>query len=258
MTTFSIQSGSCGNCIYYESGGIKLLFDAGITYKVLHERLKSQGIDPLDINVLLISHDHSDHSKSIGIFQRKIQMPVIISKKTFQSVESRLGKLDYQKIYHFEPYDTINIKNLKIRTIRTPHDGIDPSIFIIDDGKTKVGIFTDLGYCFDELLNVMYELDVIYLESNYDLKSLRKNKLYPESLKRRIVGKGGHIENIESASIVKNYCDGKLKHLFLSHLSAENNNPDLALQTHMTIYGNYPGFDISIAPRDRVSQIISL
>ncbi len=258
MLTFSVQSGSNGNCIYYESGGTKLLFDAGITFLTLKERLTINGVNPSDINGLFISHNHSDHSKSIGVFQRKMKIPVFISPKTFWSVENYIGDVDENNLFHFIPNDTIDIGKIKITTIRTPHDGIEPAIFIIDDGKIRVGIFTDLGYGFDNLINALWDLDIIYMESNYDLEMLKKNPSYPDHLKRRIVGTGGHIDNTESANLIKHYTDDRLKYLLLSHLSENNNTPALALETHNKIYEGKNTFELILAPRYSYSQILSI
>ncbi len=258
MTTFSVQSGSNGNCIYYESGSVKLLFDAGISYKTLNERLYSRSINPKDISALFISHDHSDHTKSMGIFYRKIRMPIFISPKTFHRIESRMGYIDTNKIENFLPNDTIKIKHITVTTIRTPHDGREPAIFIVDDNKTRVGIFTDLGYPFTELANELWNLDIIYMESNYDLDILRDNPDYPLRLKQRIVGNGGHIDNKQSARLIKNYTEERLKHVFLSHLSENNNTPEIALSTHNELYDGKNSFSISIAPRYSTSNIITL
>lgn len=258
MTTFSVQSGSNGNCIYYESGGVKLLFDAGISYKSLKERLTANGIDPLDIDALIVSHDHSDHSKSIGIFQRKIKMPVFISRKTFDKIERYLGKIMIDKFDYFIPDDVIKIKHINIYTIKTPHDGIEPSIFIVDDGRSRVGIFTDLGYVFDGLMELIHSLDAVYLESNYELSMLKRNPNYPISLKRRIVGDGGHIDNEQSARLIKEYTEDRLKYLLLSHLSEENNTPGLALGIHNNIYEGNNNFELLVAPRNNTSKIITI
>jgi phosphoribosyl 1,2-cyclic phosphodiesterase len=256
MTTFSVQSGSNGNCIYYQSGEIKLLFDAGISYKSLQQRLYSKSVNPKDIDALFISHDHSDHTKSMGIFFRKIRMPIFVSPKTFARVESRMGYIDPNKIENFIPNDTITIKHISVKTIRTPHDGCEPAIFIIDDGKTRVGIFTDLGFPFPELANELWNLDVVYMESNYDLEMLRYNPAYPLRLKQRIVGNGGHIDNTQSARLIKANTEDRLRHLFLSHLSENNNTPELALSTHKKIYSSKNGFRISIAPRYQASDTV--
>ncbi len=239
MITFSLQSGSSGNCIYYESDGVKLLIDAGISLKSVSERLIKNGINKDNIDGLLITHDHTDHSKSISVLQSNLKMPLFISPKTMLSVKKRDWRVSDSNVFHFNPGEIIEIKHLKITTIRTPHDGVEPSVFIIDDGKTKVGIFTDLGHCFTQLINVLWDLDVIYMESNYDARMLRDNIHYPGYLKRRIAGYGGHISNKESAMMINTYCEDRLKYLFLSHLSENNNSPEVAMKTHKKYYQAY-------------------
>lgn len=239
MLTLSLQSGSNGNCIYYESGDVKLLIDAGISVKSVNQRLIENGIDTSNINGLLITHDHSDHSKNISTYQNKLKTPLFISPKTMLSVKERDYRVIDSDVFHFNPGETIDIKHVKITTIKTPHDGIEPSVFIIDDGNTKVGVFTDLGHCFTQLINMLWDLDVIYMESNYDVRMLRDNKNYPGYLKGRIAGYGGHINNKESAMMIQSYCEDKLKYLFLSHLSGNNNTPETAMMTHKKYYELY-------------------
>ncbi len=256
MKVVSIQSGSSGNCYYYESKDTKILIDAGISFKTLSERVNLLGLDLYNVHGLFISHDHSDHVSSCGVLQRKLSTKVFISPKTYSHVEHHLGKVE--NIIHFKPGDTIDIKRLKVRSIETPHDGVEPCIFIIEDGKTKVGIMTDLGHGFPKLKQVLSTLDILFFESNYDEKMLEENTEYPEYLKVRITSGSGHISNTLSAELINNNTDGKLKYLVLSHLSGSNNTEDLALNTHLNTYNGKKSFDISIAPRNKSSKLIEL
>ena len=258
MKTLSIQSGSNGNCIFYESQGVKLLFDAGISLKKLKSRLWENEIDYEDINGLFISHDHSDHCSSIGIFQRGLGVPVFISKKTFNPIRYRLGKLDHENIIHFKPGETIDIGHIKVHTHPTPHDGRDPCMFTVEDNGISTGICTDLGHPFEDLPEIIAGCDILYFESNYDPDMLDTNPQYPWFLKNRIKGMGGHLSNEESADLIKYHTSDRLKYLRLSHLSENNNTPALALKVHKKIYNGKNKFDLDYAPRDAASPVISL
>ena len=256
MKIFSIASGSSGNSYYYESGSVRLLFDAGVSFKYLREKLLFNNVLPHNIDALFVSHDHSDHASAIGVYQRMIGMPIFITPKTYHEVEHYIGCV--KNILHFNSGDVVDIKHVKITTIRTPHDGVDPSIFIIDDREYRVGIFTDLGHTFNDLKRIVSDLDIIFLESNYDEELLRENSNYPEFLKRRITGKHGHISNMESAHLVKKYTTDRLKYLILSHLSESNNTENITLNTHLKVYGEKIKFKLLTAPRLSSSEVIVL
>lgn len=258
MKTLSIQSGSNGNCIYYESGGTSLLFDAGISLKQTRLRLKGKGIDPETIGALFISHDHSDHARSMGIFQRGLKIPVFISKPTFDRIAGYQGKIDMSNIIFFTPGDIIDYKNIRIQTIKSPHDGRDPAVFALDDRTSRTGICTDLGHCFNELIALIPELDILYLESNFDPHMLEHNPDYPRYVKERIKGKNGHISNEECALLIKKYRSSRLKHLVLSHLSENNNTPLLALETFKKFCPDYQKFALHVAPRYEALDTITL
>lgn len=256
MKTFSLQSGSCGNCYYYESAGVRLLFDAGIPFRRACERMAAYGIDCGTFDGLFISHDHSDHTACAGVFQRKLKMPIFCSRDTHQVMSRRLGKVCNTVFQYFTPGDSVKIGHVTVQTIPTPHDAVNPCAFIVDDGQHRVGILTDLGHCFPALKRCLTDLDVAFLESNYDCDMLDLNPNYSAGLKYRISGGRGHLENTESAEMVRDHAGDRLQMLMLSHLSQDNNSPGLALQTARTILAKRPQLKIHIAPRDAVSPLI--
>lgn len=126
-------------------------------------------------------------------------------------------------------------RNLSVETIQTPHDAVDGVAFVVDDGSKRLGILTDLGHPFDRLVTVMKTLDAVIIESNYDPEMLT-NGPYLDSLKQRIRGNGGHLSNIESAELLRGVST-RLKWACLAHLSGENNDPRLAVDTHREVLG---------------------
>jgi phosphoribosyl 1,2-cyclic phosphodiesterase len=229
MKVFVLASGSKGNSIYLESKETSILIDAGISGKMAAERLARHGRSMQDVDAVLISHDHADHVKSAGVYHRKFNLPVYITPKTLEKATHRHRLGDVLTPSFFSPGDRFSLGTLSLETIPTPHDGVDGVSFIVDDGKHRIGVLTDLGHVFGDLLPALQSLDGVVLESNHD-EHMLQNGPYPEQLKRRIRGRGGHISNREAAELVAR-SGKKLKWVCLAHLSEENNLVSLAAET---------------------------
>jgi phosphoribosyl 1,2-cyclic phosphodiesterase len=255
MKVISLQSGSNGNCFYVESGDVSLLFDAGISGKQAAERLAEHNRDIRNVSALFVSHDHSDHSRSIGVFQRKFGMPVYITRTTLLAVQRYQNIGTLERIRLFTAGSSQSFGHLTVHTIPTPHDSYDGVAFVVEDSRHRVGILTDLGHAFEGLKEVLRSLDAVVIESNYDHEMLEQGP-YPAHLKRRIKGSGGHLSNLEAAMLLKQYSDPRLKWACLCHLSEENNRPDVAQHTHQKILGDR--IPIHVAWRDRVSDVFEL
>ena len=235
MKVISLQSGSNGNCIYVEADGVRLLFDAGISGIQAQERLGLHGRDAEGLDALLISHDHTDHARNMGVFHRKFGLPVYVTSETYRaSSRHRLGEIG--DLNHFIAGETLRFGKVVVETVSTPHDGVDGVVFVVDDGKHRLGILTDLGHVFGDLPAIICSLDAVLLESNFDPEMLA-NGDYPDWLKERIEGPGGHISNLESAELLRTAASKRMKWACLGHLSHDNNTPALALETHRKILG---------------------
>lgn len=255
MNIVSLQSGSNGNCAYVEAGGVRLLFDAGISGRQAQRRLATHGRDLADVDALLISHDHRDHTRCMGVFHRKFGLPIHVTKKTLAVARAKddLGEINRPR--HFRAGATLEFGQVRVETIRTPHDGADGVVFVVDDGRRRLGILTDLGHVFDGLDAVIASLDAVLLESNYD-PDLLEDGPYPAFLKRRIRGPGGHLSNFEVAELLRRARGRRLKWACLGHLSGENNAPELALSTHREIVGK--GLRLFIAGRHAASDLLDV
>lgn len=256
MIAISLQSGSNGNCIYVETGGVKLLFDAGITGVQAAERLAAHGRDIRKVDAVIISHDHGDHIRHAGVFQRKYSLPIYVTPATLAAASSRctLGKLE--DVHHFRSSDNLRFGDVLVQAIPTPHDGADGAAFIVSSGSKRLGIMTDLGHVFKDLVQLVSSVDAVFLESNYDPDMLAAGP-YPAYLKQRIKGPRGHLSNIEAADILRRASEAKrLKWACLSHLSEQNNHPDVALKTHRRLGAE----DIILYTADRytVSDIFTV
>jgi phosphoribosyl 1,2-cyclic phosphodiesterase len=233
MRAISLQSGSNGNCIYVEADGVRLLFDAGISGIQAEKRLASHGLDIRDIDALIISHDHADHIRCAGIYQRKYGLPLYVTDRTLEAalLSHPLGRL--QKVHNFISGETVFFGEVTVETMPTRHDGEDGSAFVIAHGGKRLGIFTDLGHVFSGLEEAVCSLDAVFLESNYDPRMLSEGP-YPAFLKRRIEGAGGHLSNIEAAELLSS-AGKKLRWACLAHLSEQNNHPEVAMKTHRAV-----------------------
>ncbi len=250
MITFSLQSGSNGNCIYIEAEGVKLLFDAGISGVKAERRLAEHGRDIRDVDALIVSHEHSDHVSCAGIYHRKYGLPVYMTKPTFRVSQHRLGRVD--GIHYFDAGQSLSFGPVTVHTIRTAHDAVDGVAFVVECGKRRLGILTDLGHPFDGLQEMLESVDAAYLESNYDPHMLEMSD-YPYALKRRISGQGGHISNDEAAHLLKSCSRKRPKWIAVAHLSQDNNLPSLAIQAQQNAVGvSYPVYHAS---RDGVSDM---
>lgn len=253
MNAISLQSGSNGNCIYIESGNKRLLFDAGISCVEADRRLAVFGRSMHDVDALIISHDHGDHVRHAGVYQRKYGLPVYVTKKTFGCALKRydLGKMD--NVRYFSTGEEIRFDEVAVQSFPSPHDGVDGSVFIVSSSGKQIGIFTDIGFVSDDMYQTVVTLDGLFIESNYDPEMLR-NGHYPAFLKQRIRGPYGHLSNRESAELLREAHN--LKWACLAHLSNNNNNPSLALKTHREIV---PGeLRLYVASRHEATGILSV
>lgn len=253
MIVISLQSGSNGNCLYVETGKTKLLFDAGIRCSEAQRRLALFGRDIRDVHALIISHDHGDHARHAGIYQRKLGIPLFITPKTLQRAEQnhRFGSL--QEISYFRPGENLHFGHVTIETIPAPHDAAEGSLFVLTSGGKRLGIFIDLGHVFAELYTVMSSLDAVFLESNYD-HSMLIGGSYPLFLKQRIQGPRGHLSNREAAELLQ--AGRRLQWACLAHLSKNNNSPERALRTHREIVGS--GIPLHVASRYEATGILKI
>jgi len=255
MIVISLQSGSNGNCFYVESRGVRLLVDAGISAYQAEQRLRARDREIRGIDALLISHDHTDHTRSMGTYQRKFALPVHVTEKTLSAVRRRTRQGTLSDIRHFFSGDSISLAHLTVETLPTPHDGVDGVGFVIDDGERRLGILTDLGHVFDGLSDLLQTLDAVVIESNYDPKMLEQG-WYPERLKQRIRGPGGHLSNQESAELLSGLGAGRLQWACLAHLSEKNNEPALAVRAHRKLLGDH--LMIYVASRHQASDCMEV
>lgn len=219
----SIASGSNGNCYYIGNGHEAVLVDAGISCRETEKRMARQGLSMQQVKAIFVSHEHTDHIKGLSVLANKYQLPVFMTNGTRRSCRLAIPDRLLQPLTDLE---TVVIGRLAVTSFRKYHDAADPHSFLIQCGEHTVGVFTDIGRVCDRMVDFFGRCDAVFLEANYDLDMLMRGR-YPFFLKNRIRGGYGHLSNAESLDLFLRYRSQRLSHLFLSHLSRDNNDPDL-------------------------------
>ncbi|GGH02496.1 MBL fold metallo-hydrolase [Pedobacter zeae] len=230
----SINSGSNGNCYYVGNDNEAVLVDVGLTCREVEKRMTRLGLSISKIKAIFISHEHSDHIKGLTVFAKKYKLPVYISTLTLKS--SRL-LLDENNIFPLNHLQCIEIGNLKISAFSKFHDAADPYSFTVECNNIRVGVFTDIGTVCDRLITHFKNCHAAFLEANYDTDMLQ-NGHYPYFLKRRIMGGHGHLSNAQALELFMNHKPAYMSHLLLSHLSKDNNNPELVEKLFKNVAGS--------------------
>lgn len=257
-----LGSGSKGNATFVESGGTRILIDAGFSGIELERRLAVIGVDIATISALLVTHEHGDHIRGIQVLSRRFSLPVYVTKATLAAAGKSLGKIfEWQQI---EPGHSFNHQALTIHPFAVSHDAADTIGFVVSDGRVSLGYCTDTGAISHLMHHHLGGCNGLVLECNHDLEML-KNGGYPPHLQQRIRSKTGHLTNGDAASFLVELIHGGLEQVVLAHISETNNSHDLALATvenHMRAYDltaeERRCFTISVARQDKVGGLIKL
>lgn len=225
-----LASGSSGNAIYVESDTTKLLVDCGLTGKKTEALLKQINRNPEDLDAILVSHEHSDHIKGVGIMARKYNLDIYANEKTWDAMTPKLGKLKTEQKYLFNVEENKTIGNIDIVSFAVSHDAIDPQFYTFQKNNKQFVILTDTGYVNDRMRGMLRNADAYLMESNHDISMLRMGQ-YPWSLKQRILSDKGHLSNEDGALALTDMIGDKTRRVYLGHLSKENNMKEIAHET---------------------------
>lgn len=254
----SLSSGSSGNCIFVgnDEGGV--LVDCGISGREILNNLKNIGICTSMVKAVVVTHEHSDHIRSVGIISRKLGVPIYANVNTWNGMASLIGEVKPENIREFAVGEEFEIAGMGIKTFSIPHDAADPVGFCFYEGSRKVSIATDLGYFSDTVRESISCSDLVMLESNHDIEMLKVGK-YPYFLKRRILSDKGHLSNEAAGQAVYELLQTGVREVLLGHLSKENNFPELAYQTVKGILEQKQvkvneDIRLELAPRSGVSR----
>ncbi len=248
-----LASGSKGNAIYVSDGRHAILIDAGLSGIEIQQRLCTAGLSAEALRAIVVSHEHSDHVRGVGVLARRFKLPVYASNRTAQAAAAQWGRID--DLCRFEIGTDFTIGGLALHPFATSHDAADPSGFTITCRHHKIGIATDLGIATGMVKHHLKGCSLLVLEANHDPLMLNQGP-YPWPLKQRIRSRNGHLSNDASRDLLGEVCHSGLGHVVLAHLSEINNTPEKALQTVHPALNGGGRTRLHVACQDRCSDVL--
>lgn len=265
MDLCSIASGSSGNCIYAASDTTKLLIDTGVSKKRVEEGLERLLVRPEELSGILITHEHSDHIKGLGVMSRRYKLPIYATSGTIDAIRRMncLGAIDSDLFVPVADAHPFFLGDVRVIPIAISHDAAEPVAYRLECEGKQMAVITDLGTYDADIVDRLQHLDALLLESNHDVRMLQVGS-YPYYLKQRILGNKGHLSNDSSAHLLCSLLHDGMKQVLLGHLSQENNMEELALETVRQETNAYCGErnlhmpSIDVAHRDRTSRFVTV
>lgn len=230
-----LGSGSYGNAVFIRGGGVKLLLDAGLSGREVVARLRQLGVQAAELTAIVVTHEHLDHVRGVGVLSRRFEIPVYVNEGTYRAAKGTIGEVAGPVF--FETGGPFEIGSLALEPFMLPHDAEDPVGFTVTDGESLVGIVTDLGYPTHLAREKVKAADLLVLEANHDLGMLNIGP-YPWEVKQRIRGRLGHLSNDDSCGFLKSVLNDGLRHVILAHLSRTNNHPLLVRSAAEVVLGD--------------------
>lgn len=261
----SFGSGSSGNCYYLSTETDRLLIDAGIGIRTLKKRLHDINVPIESINRVLVTHDHADHIKSVGVLGADYGIDIYATNDVHNGIHRNYcvhPKVPGEHAKVLRNGDTVVLGDFTVTTFSVPHDSSDNVGYRIEVDGVVFCLMTDIGHITDDIKQNIAEANYLVIEADYEYEMLRDGN-YPQYLKERIVGPKGHLSNKECAEAIANNATPELRHVWLCHLSEENNHPDLAQKTVdgvLRSYGLISGkdFKVEVLKRKSASAIYEL
>lgn len=225
---FSIlASGSSGNATLIETGDQKILVDCGLSGKKMEGLFAQVGRNMNDLDAILITHEHSDHIKGLGVHARKYKLPIYANAKTWKAMDNMIGEVSSDQKFQFDMETVKSFGSMQVESFGVSHDAIEPMFYIFHNGNKKFVMITDTGYVSDRMKGHIAGADAYLFESNHDVEMLRMGR-YPWNVKRRILGDEGHVSNEDAAIAMSEVITDQTKRIYLGHLSKDNNMKELA------------------------------
>ncbi|GAA0608096.1 MBL fold metallo-hydrolase [Virgibacillus siamensis] len=222
-----LASGSTGNAFYIESDREKILVDAGLSGKQLDRLFGEIQVNPAELSCILVTHEHSDHIKGLGIFARKYNLPIYANENTWKAMENAIGTISLDQKFTFGTGEIETFRDIDVESFGVSHDAAEPMFFTFHHNRKKVALVTDLGYVSERIKKTVEDADAYIFEANHDVSMLRMGR-YPWNVKRRILGDSGHVSNEDSGLALSDIISNRTKRIYLAHLSQDNNMKDLA------------------------------
>lgn len=231
MKISMLASGSSGNVTYVETPSQKLLVDVGLTGKKVAQLLDMIERDISDITGILVTHEHIDHVKGVGVLARKYGMPVYANEQTWSAMTKTIGDIPVAQKMMFDMGKTVTIGDIDVTSFGVSHDAVSPQFYTFQRNDKRFVMLTDTGYVSQRLIDALKGADAYLMESNHDIELLRAGS-YPWKTKQRILGDKGHLSNEDCALALAQLISDNTKKVYLGHLSAENNMKPIARQVN--------------------------
>ena len=262
LTLCPLFSGSSGNSIYISCGGVSLLVDVGMSAARIEGQLREIGVDIRDIDAILVTHEHVDHVRGLGVLCRKYGLPVYANEGTWDGILLRESGIPLRCVRTFYTGEDFYIGRINVHPFPIPHDAKEPVGYAFECRGLRCAVATDLGHLSETWLGAISGCQALVLEANHDVEMVGRGP-YPAHLKRRILGQKGHLNNEDCAKALVRLVKEGTQAVFLSHLSQDNNLPELAYSTVCSALfdaGYEAGVDVrvSVSRRDRVSDMLVL
>ncbi|WP_157055564.1 MBL fold metallo-hydrolase [Liquorilactobacillus cacaonum] len=237
-----LASGSSGNVTYIETPKQRVLVDAGLSGKKIANLMASIGKDLSDVDSLFVTHEHTDHCKSVGVLARKYHLDVYANQGTWEAMNSKIGEIPIGQKHLFDMGKTKSFFDLDVESFGVSHDAAEPQFYQFYHNGHSFVILTDTGYVSEHLEGIVRNADGYLIECNHDIEMLRMGA-YPWSLKQRILGDQGHLSNEDGANTLIDVLGNKTKQIYLGHLSKDNNVKELA---HLTVEATMKQQDLGV------------
>ncbi|MBM9536873.1 MBL fold metallo-hydrolase [Desulfobulbus alkaliphilus] len=250
-----LGSGSRGNCTLVQSRDSCLLIDNGFSGKELVERLARLGVAPDMLSALVVTHEHSDHVKGVGVLARRCNLTVYANEATHRAMAATVGALPSPR--EFAVGEPFFVEGLCLHPFSVSHDAVDPVGFTVSDSEHTLGYCTDTGKITRLIEHRLQACQALILEANHDVQMLKSGP-YPFPLKQRVLSGGGHLANSDSLAFARRLAGGCLKRLVLAHLSAANNHPDLLTVEVRRVLGQYEDLHVSIAAQEQAGPLLDI
>lgn len=249
LTFCPLFSGSSGNAVFVGAGGTRLLIDAGLSGRTVSDALSGIGVLPETLNGILVTHEHSDHVRGVGILSRKYRIPVYANARTWAAMERTVGDVPPACRREFTSGESFFLGDAEVLPYAISHDAAEPVGYRVFHGGRSVATATDIGIFTQKVLSALSGVNLVLLESNHDIDMLHENEHYSAALKTRILGRYGHMSNEACGEALYQLYQTGVRHAVLGHLSHENNTPELAMRTvceSLRARGVTPGEDIQV------------
>ena len=253
----SLYSGSSGNSFFIESDESKILIDAGVSCRKIENALASLHVPMESLDAILVTHEHTDHTQSIGTISKKYNIPIYANKETWEAMPNQVEKINDENICYFENDDAFYLNDLTIMPFSIPHDAANPCGFSVLKDEKKISVTTDIGHMDNYVLSHLKDSNLLLLESNYEPEVLRYSR-YPYRLKERIASPMGHLSNIEAGQALNYLADFGLETALIAHLSNENNFPELAFKSVSEQIDDSKNVHIEVAGRNGPTELFEV